>query len=231
MPLRLFASAERSGAYAARILFLGAMMGFWFFITQFLQVVKGFSPLAAGLGFLPMTVVNFAVAVAVPRLTRRYGNALLLAGGLTLTLIGMAWLSRLSAHAPYLTGIALPMVLIGAGQGASLGPLTAAGIAGVAPEDAGAASGLVNVAHQLGGSLGLGILVTVFAAAGSAAAGTDELLAQRVSTALTLGSLMLAIALAVVITLIVRARPMVASATPSPPVPATPAPTRAEVRR
>jgi hypothetical protein len=53
MPLRLFASRERSGAYAARILFLGAMMGFWFFITQFLQSVKGYTPLEAGVAFLP----------------------------------------------------------------------------------------------------------------------------------------------------------------------------------
>ncbi len=81
MPLRLFASRERSGAYAARILFLGAMLGFWFFITQFLQGVDGFSPLEAGLGFFPMTVANFVVAVCVPQLTRRYGNGLLLAGG------------------------------------------------------------------------------------------------------------------------------------------------------
>lgn len=90
MPLRLFASRERSGAYAARILFLGAMMGFWFFITEYLQIVHGDTALQAGLGFLPMTVVNFAVAVAVPRLTKRCGNGLLLAGGLTLTLIGIA---------------------------------------------------------------------------------------------------------------------------------------------
>ncbi|WP_198533077.1 MFS transporter [Carbonactinospora thermoautotrophica] len=100
--------------------------------------------------------------------------------GLTVTLIGMAWLSRLSADSPYLTGIALPMVLIGIGQGAALSPLTA-GIAGGAPEDAGAASGLVNVAHQLGGSLRLGILLTVFAATGSGTLSAHELLAHRVS--------------------------------------------------
>lgn len=97
---------------------------------------------------------------------RRYGNGPLLAGGLAVTMVGMLWLSRLSSDTGSLTGVALPMILIGAGQGATLSPLTAAGIAGVAGEDAGAASGLVNVAHQLGGSLGLGILVTVFAAAG-----------------------------------------------------------------
>src|SRR5207245_1913716 len=137
--------------------------GFWFFITQFLQSVLGYSGFQAGLAFLPMTVVNFAVAVGVPRLTQRLGNGRLLACGLTVTLIGMAWLSRLSADTSYLMGIALPMVLIGVGQGAALSPLTASGIIRVAPEDAGAASGLVNVAHQLGGSLGLGILVTIFA--------------------------------------------------------------------
>lgn len=203
MPLRLFASRERTGAYAARILFLGAMLGFWFFITQFLQVVDTFSPLEAGLAFFPMTIANFVVAVAVPQLTRRFGNGLLLAGGLAVTMGGMFWLSRLTADTAYITGIALPMVLIGIGQGASLGPLTASGIAGVTKEDAGAASGLVNVAHQLGGSLGLGILVTVFAAAGSATMAPAQLLATRVGASLTAGTLMLGLAFVIVILLIV----------------------------
>jgi hypothetical protein len=115
----------------------------------------------------------------------------------------MAWLSRVSADISYLTGVALPMVLIGIGQGGTLSPLTAAGIAGVRSRDAGAASGLVNVAHQLGGSLGLGILVVVFAAAGSGTPGVRELLAQRVSTTLTAGAGMLALALMLVLMLIV----------------------------
>ncbi|MFG1820167.1 MFS transporter [Kribbella sp. NPDC049174] len=102
MPLRLFRSRERSGAYAVRMLFLGAMIGFFYFTTQYLQGVLGYSPLEAGLGFLPMTVVNFAVAVAVPRLTRRFGNAVLLASGLAVTLAGMAWLSRLDPGDAYL---------------------------------------------------------------------------------------------------------------------------------
>jgi predicted MFS family arabinose efflux permease len=211
MPLRLFASRERAGAYGARILYLGAMLGFWFFITQYLQEVRGYSPVEAGVAFLPMTVANFAVAVAVPRLTRRLGNGQLLAAGVAVTLIGMAWLSRLSADSSYLTAIALPMVLIGIGQGAALRPLTASGIAGVAPDDAGAASGLVNVAHQLGGSLGLGILVTVFAAAGSRTLSARALLAHRVAVSLTAGTAMLALALIVVIALIARR-----GATPAP---------------
>lgn len=206
MPLRLFASSERVGAYLGRILFLGAMMGFWFFITQFLQGVLNYSPLEAGFGFLPMTVANFIMAISVPRFTRRFGNPRLLAGGIILTMIGMFWLSRLTADTNYLTGIALPMILIGIGQGGSLGPLTAAGIAGVSAKDAGAASGLVNVAHQLGGSLGLGILVTVFATASSNNHNGLELLAHRIALSLTGSTVMLVLAIIVVVTLIVRTR-------------------------
>lgn len=206
MPLRLFADRERAGAYAGRILYLGAMLGFWFFITQFLQGVYHYTPLEAGVAFLPLSVVNFAVAISVPKLTRRWGNAWVLAAGVAITFVGMTWLSRLSAETPYVTGIALPMVLLGIGQGASLGPLTAAGITRVTSDDAGAASGLVNVAHQLGGSLGLGILVTVFAAAGSKTLTGSALLAHQVSEALTVGAGLLAAALVVVLVLIVRPR-------------------------
>ncbi|MEC5385307.1 MFS transporter [Uliginosibacterium sp. H3] len=186
MPLRLFANRERAGAYAARVLFLGAMVGFWFFTTQFLQHVLGFTPFEAGLAYLPTTLPNFASALMVPRLTRRFGNGPVLAGGLALTLLGMIWLAFVTVDASYLTGIALPMILLGVGQGCTLSPLTISGVAGVAAEDAGAASGLVNAAHQLGGSLGLAILVVVFASVGTgeeqggrAAGATDRRILRR----------------------------------------------------
>ena len=82
----------------------------------------------------------------------------------------------------------------------------AGGIAGIAPEDAGAASGVVNVAHQLGASLGLGILVTVFAATGAGTADARSLLAERVGTTLTAGTGMLAVAFVLVVVLILRPR-------------------------
>lgn len=192
MPLRLFANAERAGAYAARLLFLGGMVGFFFFTTQFMQGVLGFSPFQAGLGFLPMTLVNFGVALQVPRLTRRFGNGPLLAFGLALTCIGLAWLSRVGVSASYVAGVALPMVLIGIGQGCALSPLTVAGVAGVAEADAGAASGVVNVAHQLGLSLGLSISVVAFAAASRSGAVARMALANGVSAALTAGVAMMA---------------------------------------
>jgi predicted MFS family arabinose efflux permease len=220
-PLRLFNSRQRSGAYVARILVVGSMFSMFFFVTQYLQGVSGFSALESGIAFLPMSAVMFGVVRVVPRLAPRFGETPLLIGGLLVALAGMAWLSQLSEASAYFPTIALPLVLLGVGIGVAITPLTSAGIAGVAPEDAGAASGLVNVAHQLGGALGIGILVTVFAAAerstadsplaglGRAAQARHEL-AQAVSTSLTGSAILLALGLAVVV--MVMRRPAVAPA-------------------
>lgn len=214
-PLRLFASRQRSGAYVARVLVVGGIFSMFFFLTQFFQGARGYGALDAGLAFLPMTVVLFAMVRVAPRLVPRLGNARLLIAGLLVALPGMAWLSQLGFDTPYFPNIALPLVLLGIGMGIVLTPLTSAGIAGVAEGDAGAASGLVNTAHQLGGSLGLAILVSVFASATRTAshppAGVSphieaaHVLAHGVTTALTGSTLFLALALLVV--MIVMQRP------------------------
>ena len=195
LPLRLLASRERVGAYIARMLFMAGAVGFWFFTTQFLQGVMHLRPLQAGLAFLPVTLPNFASAMAVPRLARRFGSEHLLLAGLLLGVVGLLWLGQADACANYWMNVAPPMVLIGLGQGLLLGPLTAAGVAGVAKDDAGAASGLVNVAHQLGGALGLGLLVLVFSAAAPTTAHDVEALAHRISSVMDVAALMLALAL------------------------------------
>ena len=203
LPLRLFASRQRTGAYLARMLFIGGMISYFLFLSQFLQGARGFSALQAGAAFLPMTVVNVATAVAAPRLSRTYGATRVLVAGIAITLLGMAWLSRVTPGGSFLLQVALPLVLIGAGQGLAFAPLTGAGIAGTTPEDAGAASGLVNAAHQLGGALGLGVLVTV---ADSARHGSTALeqLASSTTTALTGSAVLLALALAAALLLIAR---------------------------
>ncbi|MGO4188984.1 MFS transporter [Pseudarthrobacter sp. TAF60_1] len=204
MPPRLFASRRRTGAYVARFLYLGAMIAFFFFTTQFLQEVLGFDPLQAGLGFLPMTAVNFAVAMAVPRLAGRLPASIPLLAGILLTLAGMFWLSLAGVGSSYLTGVALPMILIGAGQGLAFAPLASFGIIGAPASDAGAASGLVNTFHQVGMCLGLGVAVA--AAATVPATGTAAVhLAAQVSAALTTGSILLLLALAVAAGLILPA--------------------------
>jgi len=171
------------------------MIGFWFFISLFLQDVAHWSPFATGLAFLPTTLVNFASAMAVPKLTRRFGNGRLLSIGLAIGVVGLCWLSRIDADSSYAVAIALPMILIGFGQGLVLGPLTAAGIVGVDARNAGAASGLVNVSHQIGSALGLSVLVAI-AGIDSGTLEGAPLLAHRVSTALAAGTLLLAVATA-----------------------------------
>ncbi|MFX1821833.1 MFS transporter [Pseudarthrobacter sp. CC4] len=205
MPLWLFAS-RRTGAYLARFLYLGAMIGFFFFTTQFMQEVLGFDPLQAGIGFLPMTAVNFAVAMANPRITRRMPGSIPLLAGILLTLAGMAWLSRAGIDSSYLPGVAVPMVLIGTGQGLAFAPLTSFGITGAPAADAGAASGLLNTFHQIGTCLGLAVAVAAAATAPTAPSGLAAAhLAAHVSAALTAGSVLLLLALAVTAALILPA--------------------------
>ena len=203
MPLRLFASRERRGAYAVRLLYLGAMMGFFYFTTQVMQDALGFTPFQAGLGFLPMTAVNFAVALAIPRLAARFSTGSLLFAGTFLTLAGMAWLSRVTLDEGYLLGIAAPMVLIGIGQGLAFAPMTTAGIAHVSSADAGAASGVVNTAHQLGSAVGLAVLVAISANVGGA--GSPSAVVEHVHAALTGSSVLLVLATVIVGLVIVPA--------------------------
>ena len=205
MPLRLFASAERSAAYGARLLFMGGMIGFFFFTTLYLQEELHYSATQTGLAFLPATVINFIFAMLLPRLTRRFDNALILAVGLALCVAGLAWLSRATPGSVYATAIALPMMLIGAGQGLTLGPLTVSGIKGVARADAGAASGVVNVVHQIGSALGLAVLIAIGAGGAQALHGA-ALTAHRVTFAFTASTGMLALALLLVLVLIVPAK-------------------------
>jgi EmrB/QacA subfamily drug resistance transporter len=202
-PLRLFASRTRSGAYVARMLMVGGMFSMFFFLTQFLQGVRGYSPLEAGIAFLPMTLVLFALVRVVPRVAARIGDLPLLIGGLVVAVTGMAWLSQITADTAYLPGIGVPLLIMGLGIGAAFTPLTSAGIAGVGQADAGAASGLVNVAHQLGGAVGISVLVTVFAGAGGRDGSPHEL-AHAIGTALNGSVVCIALALAVVVVVMWR---------------------------
>ena len=94
--------------------------------------------------------------------------------GIVPVIAGMAWLSRISPGTAYLPGVLGPMILFGVGMGLAMVPLTTAALAGVRPEDSGAASSMVNVTQQVGGALGLAVLVTVFGAASRASAGRQR---------------------------------------------------------
>jgi predicted MFS family arabinose efflux permease len=186
------------------MLVVGGMFSMFFFLSQYLQGARGYTPLETGIAFLPMTLVMFSMVQVVPRLVQRYGNTQLLMAGVSLAAIGMTWLSRIDADTPFLPGIAVPLAMLGLGIGAALAPLTAAGIAGVEASDAGAASGVVNASQQLGLSLGLSVLVTVFAGAGGDTANGAGELAHAVSVALTGSATLLTLALAVIVFVVAR---------------------------
>ncbi|HEX6932399.1 MAG TPA: MFS transporter, partial [Streptosporangiaceae bacterium] len=169
-PLRLFADRSRSGSYVSRLLLVAGMFGMFFFLTQYVQEVLRFSPLRAGVAFIPLTGALFAVSRLAPRLIGRFGPKAPMVAGLLPVVGGMTWLSQITPGTGYVQGILGPMLLLGVGMGLTFVPLTMASLAGVRPEDSGAASSMVNVTQQVGGALGLAILVTVFGTARKAAA-------------------------------------------------------------
>jgi EmrB/QacA subfamily drug resistance transporter len=171
-PLSLFADRQRSGAYLARMLLIAGMTGMFFFLTLFLQDVLGYSSLQTGFGFLPITASLFLASQTSARiLVERFGESVVMIAGITLSTVGMLWLSRLGADSGYLSVLG-PLVLVGLGNGTAFVPLTSSALHGVEMRYAGAASGLVNVMQQMGAALGLAVLVTIFGSASRAAAST-----------------------------------------------------------
>ena len=230
-PLRLFTSPARAGSYLARLLLVAGMFGMFFFLTQFVQDILGFSPLAAGFAFLPMTLTVFAVSRAAPRLLPRFGPTRLMLAGMLPVIGGMAWLAQVSTQTTYLGGVLGPMLLIGTGMGIVFVPLTMVSLAGVAPADSGAASSMVNVTQQVGGSLGLAILVTVFGTAYrnaarhlapgvSQASAARQLLVHGMSAAFTVAVIFDAcVLLVILLTSRTRPAPPVQAGTARPPGP------------
>lgn len=164
IPIRLFRSVQRSGAYVGRILIVGAMFSTFYFLSQYLQNVLGLSPLATGFVYIPMTGMFFAMVYVVRWAAPRVSKPALLLTSLATAAIGMAWLSRIDSTTT-VAWILPPLLVLGIGQGIAIILLTDFGMAEVDPGDAGAASGLVNTAHQIGGSIGLALLTVVYGAA------------------------------------------------------------------
>jgi EmrB/QacA subfamily drug resistance transporter len=169
-PLWLLRHRSRSASYVARLLLVAGMFGSFFFLTQFVQEVLGFDPLAAGLSFLPMTAALFGTSRLAPRLVARFGPRPLMIVGLLPVVAAMAWLGQLTPGTSYFSGVLVPMLLLGGGMGLVFVPLTMASLAGVPAQHSGAAASMVNVMQQVGGALGLAILVTVYGTASRAAA-------------------------------------------------------------
>ena len=164
-PLHMFRDRNRAGSYAIMLAVVAALFGMLFFLTLFVQEVLGYSPIKAGLAFLPVSGVIIVASQVVARLLPRVGPKRFMVAGSLLATVGLAWLSRISVSSGYLDGLLGPLLVFGLGLGFLFVPLTLMAVSGVSREETGAASGLLNAMQQVGGSLGLSILVTVFGTA------------------------------------------------------------------
>ncbi len=161
MPLRIFSSRMLSGANLTMLLMGAAMFGMWFFVSLYLQQVLGYSPIDAGLAFLPMTLSIVVGSTVASRIVSRIGVRPVLATGMAIQAVGLALFATVSADGSYLGDVLLPSLLVATGIGLSFVPVTIAAVAGVEPREAGLASGLVNTSRLVGGALGLAVLATV----------------------------------------------------------------------
>jgi EmrB/QacA subfamily drug resistance transporter len=171
VPLRVFGSRQLSAANVVMFLLGASSFAMWYFVSLYLQEVRGFSPIGTGLAFLPMALAVALAAQIAGKGAARIGAGPLLALGMALVAGGMLLLARAPVGGSFGVDV-LPAELITAvGVGLAFVPVTIAAMAGSAPQEAGLASGLVNTSRQIGGSLGLAILATIAVARTSDLAG------------------------------------------------------------
>ncbi|HWA67973.1 MAG TPA: MFS transporter [Mycobacteriales bacterium] len=161
MPLNLFGNRSVTAADLTMLLLGVAFFSMWYFLSLYLQDVKGNGPLRAGLLFLPMSAAIIVGARLAGAIIGRLGPRVMLVIGLGLSAVGFGWLTQLSATSSYAGGVLGGTLLISFGMGLSFTPLATAATAGVHWTQAGLASGLLNTARQVGGCIGLAALATV----------------------------------------------------------------------
>ncbi len=176
MKLAIFSDRTRTSTYVVMLLLSAALFAIFFFLTIYVQEIHGYSPLKAGFAFLPVSFGIMAFAGLGSVLLQRIGALPLIVIGLSAVAIGLAWLSRLGVNSSYATAILPPMLIMASGLGFAFISLFPTALAKIPSEMAGLGSAMVNVMQQVGGSLGLSILVTV-----SATATTSKLKSLMVS--------------------------------------------------
>jgi EmrB/QacA subfamily drug resistance transporter len=161
IPLDVFKMpALRAANLVVALLFAG-MFGMWYFVSLYLQEVRGEDALLAGVSFLPMTLLVFAGSATAPKLVARLGVRTTLGIGMSLSTVGFLVLATVEASSAYAVAILPGGMLAALGAGWSLVPATIVAVKGVPPEQNGLASGVVNTSRLVGGTLGLAVLTTL----------------------------------------------------------------------
>ncbi|MCW2912220.1 MAG: transporter [Actinomycetia bacterium] len=166
LPLRVVADRNRGGVYLSLGLAVIAMFGLFLFLTYYLQIVKGYSPVQTGFAFLPMVAGMITGSTQIgARLMTRVSPRLLMAPGFLLAAVGMLILTQMQTDSSYV-GLVLPaQLLLGLGMGTAFMPAMSLATYGVEPRDAGVASAMVNTSQQVGGAIGTALLNTIAASA------------------------------------------------------------------
>ena len=150
-----------TGINVAAVLIAAALFSMFFFISLYMQNVLGFSPIKTGLAYLPLAVGIIITAGASAGLVTRFGFKPVLVSGLVVTAAGLVWFSQIDASGSYVGDVLFPSILAAIGLGLAFVSMMVASVGGVETHEAGLASGLINTSQQLGGALGLAILVSV----------------------------------------------------------------------
>src|SRR5918997_4749543 len=172
VPFRIFRIRTLTGANVVGILLGASLFSMFFFISLYMQQVLGYSPIHAGLSYLPLALTIIFAAGLGGQLVTRFGFKPILAAGMLFVAGGMLWFSQVSVGGGFLTDILAPSLLAAIGVGFGFVTATIAAVSGVEGREQGLASGLINTSQQIGGALGLAVLSTI------ATSRTDHLLSS-----------------------------------------------------
>ncbi len=214
LPLRVVLDRNRGGSFLASLLVGIALFGTFLFLTFYMQSVLGYSALKTGFAFLPFSAGIIFSATLASSLLPRVGPRALMSFGLLLGAIGLAWFTQIGVHTSYLTHVLPAELVVSIGLGFAFVPFSSTALIGVAPQDAGVASALVNATQQVGGSLGTALLNTVAASATASyllahngnPAFADQALVHGYSVGFTVSAVILFVAVIVAATLIRASR-------------------------
>jgi EmrB/QacA subfamily drug resistance transporter len=161
VPLRIFSNRSLAAADLTMLLLAASLFGMFYFCTLYLQQVLGYGALKTGVSYMPFSVVLIASSATAANVVDRLGPKPVLVTGLLICTVGFVLLTGVSVHSNYVKHVLPAFLIIALGMGLSFVSITIAATSGVAPEESGLASGLLNTTQQVGGSLGLAILSTV----------------------------------------------------------------------
>ncbi|MEU1525948.1 MFS transporter [Nocardia rhamnosiphila] len=168
LPLRIVLDRTRGGAYLAVFVMGIGMFAIFLFLTYYMQLTLGYSPIMTGVAFLPMVAAMVASSTTTPSLLLpKLGPKVVVSGGFAIAALGMAWLTRIGLDTGYATHILPGLILLGLGLGGAMSTAFQSATSGVRHDDAGVASAMINTSQQVGGSIGTALLSTIAASASS----------------------------------------------------------------